>query len=106
MQIRVSASLNYLDTGGSGSAQQHSCFFLIKVHFEKSRRTFPLFQAGYLLMRQGFGFTKLSGYRRIWIRTAAQLLMRTIFFLIKLHFKKSRRTFYLADEIKPSLDEI
>jgi hypothetical protein len=47
MQIRASASTNYLDKGGSGSAKtlllMRKIFFLKKVQFEKSRPAFHLY---------------------------------------------------------------
>ncbi len=49
---------------------------------------------------QGFGFTKLSGYRRIWIRTAIQLLLLLFSFSYNfVYFEKSHGAFPLYSRL-------
>jgi hypothetical protein len=116
MQIRASASLNYLDTGGSGSAQQNNCCYCnfhshIILFTLKNLAVLSIYIPGWLPVDadQGFGFTKLSGYRRIWTRTATQLLLLLFSFSYNfVYFEKSHRTFplfqagYLGDSDRPT----
>jgi hypothetical protein len=59
-------------------------------------------------VNQGFGFTKLSGYRRICIRTAMLLLLLFSFSYNFVYFEKSRYTCplfqagYLGDSDRPT----